>query len=133
LLFNHYVRHYAAENGFPPLDIEPAVFKVLQRYPWPGNIRELRNLAENAVVMNRGGKFTEYDLDPRFMEQTAASPALAAMPAATNPLSVEENEKRLLRNALVQAKGNRSQAARLLGVSRRTLHRKLNLWPDLDI
>jgi two-component system, NtrC family, response regulator AtoC len=133
LLFNHYVRHYAAENGFPVLDIEPSVFKVLQRYPWPGNIRELRNLAENAVVMNRGGKFTEYDLDPRFMEQTAASPTMAAMPAAANPLSVEENEKRLLRNALVQAKGNRSQAARLLGVSRRTLHRKLNLWPDLDI
>ena len=50
-----------------------------------------------------------------------------------NPLSVEENEKRLLRNALVQCGGNRTQAAKLLGMSRRTLHRKLNQWPDLDV
>ena len=47
--------------------------------------------------------------------------------------TVEENEKRLLRNALVQSKGNRTQAAKMLGMSRRTLHRKLNQWPDLDV
>ena len=52
---------------------------------------------------------------------------------AQNPLSVEENEKRLLRNAIVEAKGNRTQAAKLLGMSRRTLHRKLAQWPDLDV
>ena len=108
--------------------------RALQQYRWPGNIRELRNLAENTVVMKRGGRLTVYDLDQRFMQQgggTATSP----MPPSPmqNPLSVEENEKRLLRNALVQAKGNRTQAAKLLGMSRRTLHRKLNQWPDLDV
>jgi DNA-binding NtrC family response regulator len=47
-------------------------------------------------------------------------------------LSVEENEKRLLREALIKARGNRTQAARLMGISRRTLHRKLAEWPELD-
>ena len=47
--------------------------------------------------------------------------------------SIEENEKRLLRNALVRAGGNRTKAAELMGVSRRTLHRKLDRWPELDV
>ena len=48
-------------------------------------------------------------------------------------LSVEENEKRLLREALIKARGNRTKAAELMGVSRRTLHRKLSQWPELDV
>jgi two-component system, NtrC family, response regulator AtoC len=119
-------------SGVEPPDFEPGVMPILQRYRWPGNIRELRNFAENTVVMKRGGKLTEYDLDPKFLDPSGqAPPGQSAL--AQNPLSVEENEKRLLRNALVQAKGNRTQAAKLLGMSRRTLHRKLHQWPDLDV
>ena len=47
--------------------------------------------------------------------------------------TIEENQKRLLRNALLQAKGNKTKAAQLLGISRRTLHRKLSQWPDLEL
>jgi DNA-binding protein Fis len=54
-------------------------------------------------------------------------------PAAAPSLSVEENEKRLLREALLKARGNRTRAAALLGLSRRTLHRKLAQWPELDV
>ncbi|MFM9090538.1 MAG: helix-turn-helix domain-containing protein, partial [Verrucomicrobiota bacterium] len=57
------------------------------------------------------------------------SPCRAAAPS----LSVEENEKRLLREALLKARGNRTRAAALLGLSRRTLHRKLAQWPELDV
>jgi DNA-binding protein Fis len=49
-----------------------------------------------------------------------------------NPLSVEENEKHLLREALIKARGNRTRAAEFMGISRRTLHRKLAQWPELD-
>ena len=48
-------------------------------------------------------------------------------------LSVEENEKRLLRQALLEARGNRTRAAKLMGISRRTLHRKIAQWPELDV
>ena len=54
-------------------------------------------------------------------------------PLAPPPLSVEENEKRLLRQALMESRGNRTQAAKLMGISRRTLHRKLAQWPELDV
>ena len=55
--------------------------------------------------------------------------AFASIPT----LSKEENEKRLLRNALIKASGNRTRAAELMGISRRTLHRKLTQWPELDV
>jgi two-component system, NtrC family, response regulator AtoC len=132
VLLSHFMKAFAEENGVPLVEIEPEVMQLLRGYRWPGNIRELRNFAENTVVMKRGGRLTRYDLDPRFLG-AEAEPARAAPPPLANPLSVEENEKRLLRNALVQARGNRTQAARLLGVSRRTLHRKLRQWPDLDV
>ena len=51
----------------------------------------------------------------------------------SSTLSKEENEKRLLRNALIKASGNRTRAAELMGISRRTLHRKLIQWPELDV
>lgn len=132
VLLNHFMAQFAEENDVPMVEIEPEAMQALQAYRWAGNIRELRNFAENTVVMKRGGRLTAYDLDPRFlgMEHVEASAPSTVM---NNPLSVEENEKRLLRNALVKAKGNRTQAARLLGMSRRTLHRKLKQWPDLDV
>jgi DNA-binding NtrC family response regulator len=133
VLLNHFMKQFAEENGVPLVDMDPEVIKLLQTYRWAGNIRELRNFAENTVVMKRGGKLTTYDLDPRFLGQQHEQVATMTSPNLQNPLSVEENEKRLLRNALVQARGNRTQAAKLLGMSRRTLHRKLKQWPDLDV
>ncbi|MCC5834072.1 MAG: sigma-54-dependent Fis family transcriptional regulator [Opitutales bacterium] len=132
LLIKHFLSYFAKENGLPEVEVEPGVMRILQSYGWPGNIRELRNFAENAVVLNRGGRLTEYDLDPKFTGQKLLTAGNGSS-LSQQPLSVEENEKRLLRNALVQAKGNRTKAAELLGVSRRTLHRKLNQWPDLDV
>jgi two-component system, NtrC family, response regulator AtoC len=75
----------------------------------------------------------EFDLEPKFLGMASAGPVPGTGSAAGNPLSVEENEKRLLRDALVQARGNRTKAAELMGISRRTLHRKLVQWPELDV
>ncbi len=137
LLLQHFIRQFSSENGVPVLTVEPGALRTLQAYPWPGNIRELRNFCENAVVLRRGGNLTEYDLEPKFRQTTlpASSVPSASTPvAATAPsLSVEDNEKRLLREALLKARGNRTKAATLLGVSRRTLHRKLAQWPELDV
>ena len=139
LLLAHFIKFFSEENGVPPLTVEPGALRTLQAYPWPGNIRELRNFAENAVVLRRGGSLTEYDLEPKFRGPAApdtgpVSDLPHAKPAtAPSSLSVEENEKRLLREALLKARGNRTRAAELMGVSRRTLHRKIAQWPELDV
>ncbi len=147
LLLAHFIRVFSEENGVPPLTVESGALRTLQVYPWPGNIRELRNFCENAVVLRRGGSLTEYDLEPKFRnavftpnaapggESSGAPPhqAIAAAPASGGSLSVEENEKRLLREALLKARGNRTKAAELMGLSRRTLHRKIAQWPELDV
>jgi DNA-binding NtrC family response regulator len=139
LLLDHYVKQFSEENAVPPVTFETDVTQILRAYNWPGNIRELRNFAENMVVMRRGARVSRFDLDQRFVASVPALPAApaggssAAGPALpASPLSVEENEKRLIHNALVEAKGNRTKAATLLGMSRRTLHRKLAEWPELD-
>ncbi|MDD3180320.1 MAG: sigma-54 dependent transcriptional regulator [Opitutaceae bacterium] len=134
LLLDHFIKIFSQENGFAPLTVEPGALRHLQVYSWPGNIRELRNFAENAVVLRRGGQLTEYDLEPKFRGGPPAG--LVAAPGAdpvAKHLSVEENEKRLLREALHQSRGNRTTAAKLMGISRRTLHRKLAQWPELDV
>ncbi|HYC72487.1 MAG TPA: sigma-54 dependent transcriptional regulator [Opitutaceae bacterium] len=132
VLLDHFLRLYAKENGFDPVQVEPGAMKHLAGYAWPGNIRELRNFAENVVVLRRGGTLSEFDLEPRYRGAAAPGPELTSPPPA-NPLSIEENEKRLLREALIKARGNRTKAAELMGISRRTLHRKLVQWPELDV
>jgi DNA-binding NtrC family response regulator len=105
---------------------------VLEKYPWPGNIRELRNFCENLVVLKRGLEITPYDLDIRFSSTESSAQSVPVEGVVSSHLSVEENEKRLLRNALLESGGNRTKAAELMGISRRTLHRKLEKWPELD-
>jgi DNA-binding NtrC family response regulator len=151
LLLAHYLSFFAKENGAPPPQLGPGALRTLCSYRWPGNIRELRNFCENAVVMHRGAKLTEYDLDPRYRGAVspdsagfagpsggrvsgviASSSPLALPGPAGDSLSMEDNERRLLREALLKARGNRTRAAQLMGISRRTLHRKLVQWPELD-
>ncbi|HTL66089.1 MAG TPA: sigma-54 dependent transcriptional regulator [Lacunisphaera sp.] len=132
LLLDHFINVFAKENAYEPVTIEPGAMKHLQAYPWPGNIRELRNFAENAVVLRRGGKVSEFDLEPRFRGEAPPPPMMTTATPA-NPYSVEDNEKRLLREALMKSRGNRTRAAKLLGISRRTLHRKIAQWPELDV
>jgi two-component system response regulator AtoC len=134
-LIAHFIRIFSTENGVEPLEVEPGAMKTLQAYAWPGNIRELRNFCENAVVLHKGGKLSEFDLDPRFRGSPASSVAPGGNPeaASASTLSVEQNEKRILREALIKSRGNRTKAAELMGISRRTLHRKLTQWPELDV
>jgi len=150
LLLAHYLKLFSEENGHPLLSLEPGAIATLKAYAWPGNIRELRNFCENAVVLRRGGKLSEYDLDPKFRGVAAAADftRIVINPTSQAPtgggtsgpvanagpsLSVEDNEKHLLREALIKSRGNRTRAAQLMGVSRRTLHRKIAQWPELDV
>ncbi|HUG10072.1 MAG TPA: sigma-54 dependent transcriptional regulator [Opitutaceae bacterium] len=136
LLLDTFIRSFTKENGLPDVSVDAAAMRTLQAYAWPGNIRELRNFAENIVVMRRGGIVGQAELDPKFfaaLPGPGGNGTAGAPPGGPPSLSVEENERRLLRQALIEARGNRTKAAKLMGISRRTLHRKIHQWPELDV
>ena len=86
LLLAHYLKVFSEENASPPVTLEPGALRTLQAYPWPGNIRELRNFCENLVVTRRGGSVSEYDLDPKYRDLTGGGAAAAPGAPAGNPL-----------------------------------------------
>jgi DNA-binding NtrC family response regulator len=131
LLLAHYLRRFAQENGVAEPRLSPEALGVLARYAWPGNIRELRNACENLAVLRAGKVVVPADLDPRFT-QPAPGPRVGGPPGLPASLDKAANEKQLLRQALLSAGGNRTRAAELMGISRRTLHRKLLQWPELE-
>ena len=94
---------------------------LFRSYDWPGNVRELRNAVERMVVLSRGGQIDVGDV-PDFTRAPSVSPALQVLPVGT----LEETEKARILAALEQVHGNRSRAAQVLGISRRTLYRKLD-------
>ena len=136
ILLKHFISVFSEENGLVPLELSPAAISVLVNYRWPGNIRELRNFCENIIILKQGQRLIPEDLEPKFFngdfnDQPQSSLSLDNR-SSNASMSLGMNEKQLLRNALLKCGGNRTKAAQLLGISRRTLHRKLVKWPELD-
>ena len=130
LLAQAFLRQFARENDKPVNNLSSEVLELLLSHPWPGNVRELRTAIEHAVVLCRGDKITPRDLPPS-VRDGAAGLEPAAIPQrllARADLSVKEAEKQLIIRALKATEGNRTMAAQKLGMSRRTLHRKLHLY-----
>jgi DNA-binding NtrC family response regulator len=136
LLLKHYIDIFSQENGFAPLELSKEALNVLVDYPWPGNIRELRNFCENIIILKQGQILIPEDLEAKFFhtqtDQQAQPASLSGNGSFNVNFSLDMNEKQLLRNALLKCGGNRTKAAQLMGISRRTLHRKLLKWPELD-
>lgn len=131
LLLGHYLARFAKENNSAPAKLSSEAEAILVHYGWPGNIRELRNACENLAVLRAGKVVAAADLDARF-SQVEIQPRFNSAGGAALVLDREQNEKQLLRQALATAGRNRTRAAELMGISRRTLHRKLLQWPELD-
>jgi DNA-binding NtrC family response regulator len=126
LLAQTFLKEFARENSKPVKEIAPEAMEALLNHAWPGNVRELRTAIEHSVVLCRGEKVTLRDL-PASVRSTNASAAVAVAGAAPrNLLSLDEAEKQAVIRALKESNGVRSEAAKKLGISRRTLHRKLH-------
>jgi two-component system response regulator AtoC len=131
LLVRSFLRHFCKVNEKPLLELTADAMNALLSYNWPGNVRELRTAIEHGVVMARGSKVTLRDLPANVRGATGA-----ALPAGITPtkafgekssaLDLHETEKRLIMQALATTNGNITKAAQKLGISRRTLHRKIN-------
>ena len=103
---------------------------AMERYPWPGNVRELRGAVERAVVMATGAKITLRDLPPAVRDgsatvQTGVSGIKLPRSAEGGHLNLQDTEQRMIVRALEETGSNITKAAKKLGLSRRTLHRRL--------
>jgi two-component system, NtrC family, response regulator HydG len=131
LLANHFMALFAARNRKPVKGFSPQAMDMLIKYHWPGNVRELENAIERAVILLPGDYITENQLPMTIAQhstdETQHSQAPAApIPSASRPLEAVERDAIL--SALEAAGGNKSEAARRLGITRKTLHNKLKQY-----
>jgi len=130
ILVRGFLRHFCKENSKPLLELAPDAMDALLTYDWPGNIRELRTGIEHGVVMATGKQITLRDL-PMAVRRAATARlpggvSAQAFSEKASPLDLHETEKKLIAQALAATNGNVTAAAKKLGISRRTLHRKIN-------
>jgi len=131
LLVRAFLRQFSKANNKEVVDLTGEAMNALLTYNWPGNIRELRTAIEHGVVMATGPKITPRDL-PSALRQAAGAALPRGISAAkafgekTSPLDLHETERKLILQALATTNGNVTAAAKKLGISRRTLHRKIN-------
>ena len=131
LLAQTFMRQSASENEKAVHEITPEAMERLQNYAWPGNVRELRSAIETAVVLCRGDKITARDLPLEIRAGTPAIPSAgksSQVVLKSGGLDIRDAEKQLIIRALRESDGNRTDAAKKLGMSRRTLHRKLHTY-----
>jgi DNA-binding NtrC family response regulator len=122
LLGRHFLADLARENGRPVPALSKEAIEVLQSYHWPGNVRELRNIMENTFVFLKGDVIQPEDL-PNAISRVRDIPTEGITIPLGMPL--EEVETMYLKKTLASADGNRTRAAEILGISRRTLQRRI--------
>ena len=131
LLAEHFLQRYAAKNNRPVLAFSREALDAMSNHDWPGNVRELENTVERAVVLSRGDVLSVEDLPARVArsadageEWPAASDAPLISVAVGAPLA--DIERRVILETLRHTGGDKSAAARLLGIATRTIYRKLD-------
>ena len=120
LLVAAFLKEFSQENGKPIEGIDPKARLALYNYSWPGNVRQLRNSIESAVVLTKSTTITLEDLPPNIKGETAGDTLRLPVGA-----SLADMEKEVIRSTLVREGGNKSRTAEILGIGRKTLHRKI--------
>ena len=123
-LIEAFLAHAMQKHQRPQLSIAPELREFFMKYPWPGNVRELRNMIENMIVMSHGDRLTLKDLPDYVRSSTSSAPKVN--PEAAGKL--EDLERAAVLAALKHSGGKRLKAAEALGISVRTLQRKLKAW-----
>jgi len=126
-LIDHFIKKYSDENDKPKLEISKEAFDILMKYNYPGNVRELENIIERAVVLSRQNIITVNDI-PQSVKgfKTEGDPILDEAKNLTE--QVEALEKKLIYDALSKANGNQSLAGRMLGITERNLRYKMQKY-----
>ncbi len=130
LLAQHFLENFASRNRKTVKGFTPLAMDMLLKYDWPGNVRELENALERAVILLTGDHVTEKQLPLTVVRKYGESmgQGLAAEPPAEGTRSLEEIEKEAILATLEAAGNNKSEAARRLGITRKTLHNKMKSY-----
>jgi len=128
LLAQHFLKQFAAKNQKKIKGLTPKAMDQFVRYDWPGNVRELMNAVERGVVLARS-EYLDDEVLP-FLPAPLATPAgaISALDELSGDIPLEEVEKATILRTLEAAGGNKSEAARRLGITRKTLHTKLKQY-----
>ncbi|MGE0886477.1 MAG: sigma-54-dependent transcriptional regulator [Blastocatellales bacterium] len=124
LLVEHFINKATETAKRPPLDVAPDTLAILTAYSWPGNVRELENAIERAVAFARGATLLPEDL-PERVRTSGRTTALITRSLEQN-MTLRELEREYILEMLRRTEGNKSRAAELLGLDRKTLYRKLD-------
>lgn len=126
-LIQHFINRFSKKNGKALVGIESKAVEIMLNYEWPGNVRELENVIERSVVLDKDAIIGADDL-PRELTDTGIS----SMESVTIPLGtpLEEVERVLMEETLKHTKGDKGLASKLLGISTRTLYRKMDKKED---
>ncbi len=130
LLVHYFLRSLAAQHGREPVALDPEAESCLLGYSWPGNVRELQNVLERALVLAAQGVIGPEHLPADLRVGAGATTPSGGAREAAPLLSLAEVEKRHVLGVLSAVDGNRERAARVLGISRRTLSRMLQRWGE---
>ncbi|MBI2177880.1 MAG: sigma-54-dependent Fis family transcriptional regulator [Candidatus Tectomicrobia bacterium] len=130
LLAEHFLQRFAAKNSRPVTGFSREAVAILSNHDWPGNVRELENTVERAVVLSRGEILTPEDLPSHFarpQKPAGEAPLPPEAPVLTIPVGtpLAEIERRVILETLRRAGGDKSEAARQLGIATRTIYRKI--------
>jgi Nif-specific regulatory protein len=126
-LAQHFLDRFASDTGRKLRGFTPAAVEAMQVYHWPGNIRELRNVIERAVVLSQGDSIDAHELSLSHLAVPGDTDA-ALRSGPFVPLTIEEMERRHVLATLEAVGGNKTKAAAILGIERSTLDRKLAKW-----
>ena len=130
-LAHHFLKQFAERSAKPTLELSERAAERLMAYEWPGNVRELENCIEHAVALARFDQVTVEDLPEKLRGYLAGS-FVATANDPTEIVTMEELEKRYLLRVFTLVGNNKSRAAEVLGIDRRTMYRKLERYAALD-
>jgi len=128
LLAQHFLAHFSMKNRRELKGFTPQAMDKMLRYPWPGNVRELMNAVERAVVLSRSEYIDVTDLPFSIQDHEGEEASSTDTIIASSGMPLEEVEKRTILKTLEATRGNKSEAARRLGITRKTLHKKLKKY-----
>jgi two-component system NtrC family response regulator len=129
LLVKHFIEKHRDDDGKKKIELSPDVWKILYNYPWPGNIRELENVIERAVVLNSGGVISLEDLPEELAGAEVEFDVERFIPPNVPlPEALEQIEERLIRRALTQCNNVQAHAAEMLGITKSLIQHKMKKY-----